>query len=130
MEFALNRRIAADDSCPIRQGSFCATARAPATKRRLFLIPDWLIQVLAVLEVLVTAPLLKGVIDRWKAYVQSRRGPPYLQPYYNLHKHFRKDMVVSRNASWLFHLVPLVYFVVPLVFATLIPVLSAYPLPL
>ncbi len=93
------------------------------------MIPDWAIQVIAVLVVLIFSPLLKGMINHWKARIQSRRGPPYLQPYYDLQKLFRKDIVVSRRASWLFHLVPLVYFVVPLVFATLIPVLSAYPLP-
>ncbi|MGI8968743.1 MAG: respiratory chain complex I subunit 1 family protein [Chloroflexota bacterium] len=93
------------------------------------MIPDWVIQVLAVLEVIVIAPLLKGVINRWKARLQSRRGPPYLQPYYDLRKLFGKDMVVSRHTSWLFHLVPIVYFLVPIVVATLIPVLSAYPLP-
>ncbi|MGI8824966.1 MAG: respiratory chain complex I subunit 1 family protein [Chloroflexota bacterium] len=93
-------------------------------------IPDWGIQVIAVLVVIVFSPLFKGVINRWKARLQSRRGPPYLQPYYDLRKLFRKDMVVSRHASWVFHLVPLVYFAVPIVFATLIPVLSAYPLPL
>lgn len=93
------------------------------------MIPDWLIQIVAVLEVLVCAPLLKGVINRWKARIQSRRGAPYLQPYYDLRKLFRKEVVVSRHASWLFHLVPLVYFLVPLVVASLIPVLSAYPLP-
>jgi len=92
-------------------------------------IPDWLIQVIAVFEVLICAPLLKGAINHWKARIQSRRGPPYLQPYYDLAKLFRKDMVISRQASWLFHLVPLVYFVVPPVVAILIPVLSAYPLP-
>lgn len=79
---------------------------------------------------LCIAPLIKGAINRWKAHLQSRRGPPYLQSYYDLWKLFRKDMVVSRHTSWLFHLVPLVYFLVPPVVATLIPVLSAYPLPL
>lgn len=93
------------------------------------MIPDWLIQIIAVLEVLICAPLLKGAIDRWKARVQSRRGASYLQPYYDLRKLFRKEVVVSRHSSWLFHLVPLVYFLVPLIVATLIPVLSAYPLP-
>ncbi|MGH2442544.1 MAG: respiratory chain complex I subunit 1 family protein [Chloroflexota bacterium] len=105
-----------------------ATVRVSSEHHRM--IPDWMIQVIAVAVVIVFAPLYKGVINRWKARIQSRRGPSYLQPYFDLQKLFRKDMVVSRHTSWVFHLVPLVYFVVPVVFATLIPVLAAYPLPL
>jgi len=78
------------------------------------LIPDWSVHVIAVFEVLIFAPLLKGAINHWKARIQSRSGSPYLQPYYDLAKLFRKDMVISRETSWLVHVVPLVYYVVPL----------------
>jgi formate hydrogenlyase subunit 4 len=94
------------------------------------MIPDWGLQTVAVATVIVFAPLFRGVINRWKANLQSRRGPSYLQMYYDLWKLFRKDMVVSRHASWIFHLTPAVYFVVPIVVAALIPVIATYPLPL
>jgi len=87
------------------------------------------LQLLQVLTVLVSAPLLGGVINRLKAIVQSRRGPSVFQPYYDLGKHLRKGSAVSEHASWLFHAAPLFTFITPLVVAMLIPVLTAYPLP-
>jgi formate hydrogenlyase subunit 4 len=48
------------------------------------------------------APLLIGVIQRVKARVAGRRGPPLLQPVYDLVKLFRKDRVLSRTTTWVF----------------------------
>jgi len=87
------------------------------------------LQTLQVLVVLLCAPLLRGVINRLKAIVQSRRGPSIFQPYYDLWKLLHKGSVVSEHASWIYHVAPLFTFVTPLVVATLIPVLTAYPLP-
>lgn len=87
------------------------------------------LQAAQVLTVLLCAPLLPGVINRLKAIVQSRRGPSVFQPYYDLWKHLHKGSVVSEHASWLFHAAPPLTFVTPLVVATLIPVLTGYPLP-
>ena len=56
------------------------------------------------------APLISGVIKKMKAVFQSRRGPPVMQPYYDLIKRFRKDAVVSEHASWLFRATPYLVF--------------------
>jgi formate hydrogenlyase subunit 4 len=87
------------------------------------------LQLLQMFTVLLAAPLLGGVINRLKAMVQSRRGPSIFQPYYDLWKLLHKGSVVSEHASWLFHAAPLFTFITPLVVATLIPVLTGYPLP-
>jgi formate hydrogenlyase subunit 4 len=87
------------------------------------------LQAAQVFAVLLCAPLLPGVINRLKAIVQSRQGPSVFQPYYDLWKHLHKGSVVSEHASWLFHAAPPLTFVTPLVVATLIPVLTGYPLP-
>jgi formate hydrogenlyase subunit 4 len=87
------------------------------------------LQTLQVLVVVLCAPLLKGVINRLKAIVQSRRGPSVFQPYYDLWKLLHKGSVVSEHASWIYHAAPIFTFVTPLAVATLIPVLTAYPLP-
>ncbi len=60
--------------------------------------------------VLLTAPLIQGVIKNTKARFQSRRGPGYLQPYYDYAKFLRKDYVISPTTSWVFHVAPYVYF--------------------
>jgi formate hydrogenlyase subunit 4 len=85
-------------------------------------------QSVAILTVLSMAPLLKGVIDNLKAKVQSRRGPPILQPYYDLAKLFRKQRTITPNASIIFRSAPYVAFAAPIAFAILIPVLTAFPL--
>ena len=51
---------------------------------------------------LLLAPLVSGVVRKGKARLQNRRGPPVWQPYLDLHKFLRKDMVISEHASWVF----------------------------
>src|SRR5580700_9975086 len=85
-------------------------------------------QCVAVATVLLLAPLLKGGIDNLKAKIQSRRGPSPLQPYFDLHKLFRKERSASPDASWVFRCAPYVAFAAPIAFAMLIPVLTAAPL--
>jgi len=87
------------------------------------------LQVLQIATVLCCAPLLRGVINRLKAIVQSKHGPSIWQPYRDLWKLLRKGRVVSEHASWVFHVAPIFSFITPLVVAMLIPVLTAYPLP-
>ena len=50
---------------------------------------------------LLLAPLLSGLIKNWKAKLQNRRGAPVWQPYFDLAKFLRKDMVISEHASWI-----------------------------
>lgn len=88
-----------------------------------------LLQGLQILTVLLCAPLLRGIINRLKALVQSKRGPSIWQPYRDLWKLLHKGSVVSEHASWVFHAAPILSFITPLIVAMLIPVLTAYPLP-
>jgi formate hydrogenlyase subunit 4 len=48
---------------------------------------------------LLLAPLLPGIINKVKAWVAGRRGPPVLQLYYDLAKLWRKGVVLSTLAS-------------------------------
>lgn len=88
-----------------------------------------LLQIAQVLTVLLCAPLIGGVIDRGKHIVQSKRGPSVFQPYFDYWKLLRKGSVISEHASWIFRCAPYLAFITPLAVATLIPVLTAYPLP-
>jgi formate hydrogenlyase subunit 4 len=74
---------------------------------------------------LVLAPGLVGLIRWLKARLQSRRGAPAWQPYLELTKLLGKEVVVSRNASWLFHAAPFVIFGSTVTAAALVPVLAA-----
>jgi formate hydrogenlyase subunit 4 len=74
---------------------------------------------------LAAAPLLKAVIKKMKARLQNRQGPPLLQGYYDLAKLFRKELVRSETASWVYVAGPRVYFAAAVAATTLVPVLVA-----
>jgi len=55
---------------------------------------------------LALPPLLVGIVNRTKAIVAGRRGPPLLQAYFDLAKLLRKGAVYSRTTSWVFRAGP------------------------
>ena len=71
--------------------------------------------------VLALAPLLVGFIRKVKARLLRRRGPPLLQPYRDLLRLLRKEVVLAENASWLFRAVPYMVFAATWVAAALVP---------
>lgn len=70
------------------------------------------------------APLLNGTLKSIKAKLQNRKGPSIVQPYRDLYKLFRKEMVIPQNASLIFKITPVIVFSVTLIISTTIPVLS------
>jgi len=78
---------------------------------------------------LILPPLLLGVINKTKAWFAGRRGPPLLQPYYDLLRLFRKGMVVSRTTTWVFRAGPVVTVSALLVAGSLVP-FGAFDAPL
>jgi formate hydrogenlyase subunit 4 len=92
------------------------------------MVTGYLLEVVQAALALLLAPGLVGLIRRMKARLQNRRGAPPWQPYRELAKLFRKEVVVSSNASWLFRATPFVVFASTVVVAFLVPIL-AVPLP-
>jgi len=80
-----------------------------------------MIAVLQLLLVVVSAPLLLGVITKTKAGVAGRSGPPLLQVYYDLGKLLRKGTVLSGTTTWVFLVGPALAVVVPLLASLLLP---------
>lgn len=74
-----------------------------------------------ILLVLLMPPLLLGVIGKTKAAFAGRSGAPYLQPYYDLARLFRKGMVFSGTTTWLFRAGPIVTLATVIVAALLVP---------
>jgi formate hydrogenlyase subunit 4 len=74
---------------------------------------------------ILLAPGLVGLIRWMKARLQNRRGAPAWQPYLELRKLFGKEVVVSRNASWLFRAAPFVVFASTVAMTALVPILAA-----
>ena len=87
-------------------------------------------QIAQVLAALLLSPLLQGFIHRYEERAQRSRGPSLLQPYWDLRKLFRKQLVVPSTASWVFWCAPVIAFTAMLTVPLLIPVLTDFPLPL
>jgi len=73
------------------------------------------------LLVLLFAPLLTGFVRKVKARLLRRQGPPLLQPYRDLIRLLRKEVVLADNASWLFRAIPYIVFAGTWVAAALVP---------
>ena len=79
------------------------------------------IQAAQMLLVLGLAPLLLGFVRKVKARLVRRQGPPLIQPYRDLVRLLRKDVVLADNASWLFRSIPYLIFAATWVAAALVP---------
>ncbi|HPE71355.1 MAG TPA: NADH-quinone oxidoreductase subunit H, partial [Candidatus Competibacter sp.] len=74
------------------------------------LTADHGVQGCQMLLTLLLAPLLTGFVRTIKARLLRRRGPTPLQPYRDLLKLLRKDVVLADSASWLFRVAPYLIF--------------------
>ena len=74
---------------------------------------------------LILAPLLPGVINKVKAWVAGRQGPPVLQLYYDLARLWRKGVVVSTLASPGFVIAPAIAWTAVIAAALLLPLAGA-----
>jgi len=87
----------------------------------MVVIRDLAVQGAQMLLVLLLAPLFTGFVRKAKARLLRRRGPPLIQPYRDLLRLIRKDVVLAESASWLFRVVPYVVFAATWVAASLVP---------
>src|SRR5471030_1049433 len=89
------------------------------------LIRDFALQGAQMLLVLLVSPLLTGFVRKVKARLLRRQGPPLLQPYLDLIRLMRKDVVLAQSASWLFRVIPYIIFAGTWVAASLVPTFSS-----
>jgi formate hydrogenlyase subunit 4 len=75
--------------------------------------------------VLLLAPLATGFVRVVKARLLRRRGPPLLQPYRDLARLLRTEVVLAESASWLFRVSPYMIFAATWVAAALVPTFAA-----
>ena len=87
----------------------------------MVLILELAIQGVQMLLVLALAPLLLGFTRKVKARLLRRQGPPLLQPYRDLIRLARKEVVMAENASWLFRVGPYLILAATWVAAALVP---------
>jgi len=82
---------------------------------------DFLVQGMQMALVLLLAPLLTGFVRKVKARLLRRRGASVFQPYRDLLRLLRKEVVLAHNASWLFRATPYLVFAATWVAAALVP---------
>ena len=70
------------------------------------LIGALLVQLVQMALVVALAPGLIGLVRKVRARLLLRRGPSVLQPYRDLLRLLRKEVVLAGNASWLFRVTP------------------------
>jgi len=85
------------------------------------MILDALVQLCQMMVVLAFAPLLAGYVRKVKALLVGRQGPPILQPYRDLLRLLRKEVVLAHSASWVFRATPYLVFAATWVGAALVP---------
>src|SRR5207302_8097285 len=106
----------------IHVSGLCVAAAlvAPLLWAGLWAVTD-LASVISPVCALVLAPLLLGLINRTKAFVAGRRGPPLLQPYFDIAKCLRRSAVYGDTTSWVFRLGPVVNLAVLLAGLLIVP---------
>ncbi len=76
---------------------------------------------LHVLTALLLSPLIPGLINKTKALMAGRKGPPVLQLYFDLAKLARKRAVFSRTTTWVFFAGPVATVASGFVASLLVP---------
>lgn len=77
--------------------------------------------VIALLVLVLAAPIVAGVVSRTKAIMAGRRGPPLWQLYADLWKLARRGVVYSTTTTWMFRLAPVMLVATTIVAASLLP---------
>ena len=89
------------------------------------MIQGLLVQGAQMALVLLLAPLLTGFVRKVKARLLRRQGAPVVQPYRDLLRLLRKEVVLAESASWLFRAAPYLIFAATWVAAALVPTFAA-----
>lgn len=76
------------------------------------------------LAVLLLAPLFAGALAKFRAMIEGREGPRFLQPYYDLSKLMSKEVILPEASSGIFRIYPYLAVILMSVLAFAIPILS------
>jgi len=79
-------------------------------------------------SLLVMPLLLTGLINRVKSLWSGRKGPPLLQPVYDVLRLFRKAPVYSTTTTTVFQIAPWVFLTTAFASAAVVPLLGSEPI--
>lgn len=84
----------------------------------------WLLAIIQTMLFVLAAPLMTGWVKWLKCRLQNRKGPAPWQPYRDLAKLFRKEVVLAETASPIFRVAPYVVFSVTALAGSVVPLLT------
>ena len=96
-------------------------------------IIDWLSQLMApgiiqAAGLFFAAPLIAGIINKTKAFLQKRQGASIFQEYFDLWKWWRKPVILTPYTSKIFIIAPVIYLAASIMAAIMVPGLIAGPI--
>lgn len=79
------------------------------------------LNIVQALLLLAFAPLIAGIINKVKAFLQKRQGASVLQEYFDLAKWWKKPTILTPYTSIIFIVAPAVYFITSFFAASMVP---------
>ena len=79
------------------------------------------LNIVQALLLLAFAPLIAGIINKVKAFLQKRQGASILQEYFDLAKWWKKPTIFTPHTSIIFVVAPAVYFITSFLAASMVP---------
>lgn len=79
------------------------------------------LNIVQALLLLAFAPLIAGIINKVKAFLQKRQGTSVLQEYFDLAKWWKKPTILTPYTSIIFVVAPAVYFITSFLAASMVP---------
>ena len=79
------------------------------------------LNIVQALLLLAFAPLIAGIINKVKAFLQKRQGASVLQEYFDLVKWWKKPTILTPYTSIIFVVAPAVYFITSFLAASMVP---------
>jgi len=87
-------------------------------------LTSWVLALVQTALFVAGAPLLAGWLKRVKCRLQNRRGPRLTQPYRDLLRLFRKELLLPEGSSWVFRAAPYVIFGAIVLAAAVVPLIA------
>ena len=79
------------------------------------------LNIVQALLLLAFAPLIAGIINKVKAFLQKRQGASVLQEYFDLAKWWKKPTILTPYTIIIFVVAPAVYFITSFLAASMVP---------
>lgn len=74
--------------------------------------------------IVLLAPFWVTLMHKTKSFIRGSKGPSLFQAYYNIYKLFQKEVVLSKDASYISKIAPYIVAVVPITVTMFLPVFS------